>query len=72
MLQVPYCHFSFFSKFFHGNVHAAGSVESNANIQPGTRQYGTFGTFNENPTSEAAEAPLLSNSGRRSAAWDEL
>ena len=51
---------------------AASSVESNANIQPGARQYGTFGTFNENPTSEAAEAPLLSDSGRRRPAWDDL
>jgi hypothetical protein len=31
---------------------AAGSVESNANIQPGAWQYGAFGTFNENPTSD--------------------
>jgi len=60
MLQVAYCHFSYFLKFFHDNVHvctmnydgilmndveflmsnpeygAAGSVESNANIQQGS------------------------------------
>lgn len=30
-----------------------------------------YGTFDENPTSEAAEAPLLSDSGRRRAVWDE-
>ncbi|ONM57301.1 uncharacterized protein [Zea mays] len=32
----------------------------------------TYGTFNENPTSEPAEAsPLLSDSGRRRAVWEE-
>lgn len=32
----------------------------------------TYGTFNENPTSEPAEAsPLLSDSGRRRAVWGE-
>lgn len=30
-----------------------------------------YGTFDENPTSEAAEAPLLSDSGRRRAVWEE-
>lgn len=32
----------------------------------------TYGTFNENPTSEPAEtSPLLSDSGRRRAVWEE-
>jgi hypothetical protein len=71
VLQVRLRAMQIYNKVRRG---AAGGAEAcnRARGCPDVKVPPAYGTFNENPASEAAEALLLSDSRRRRAVWDEL